>query len=152
MFAERFIRSESFRALYDEIMRLVEEARIYIGGKGCVDVADLGQEGRIAYAAWSMHLTTQVLNMAAWAMLLRTVETGEKNFAEVVGEMPKFESEFHRKKVPDHSAQLLPEEMLGLLGSSERLRLRGVRLMISFTLAEKADRVGELAAVFDDTG
>ena len=76
--AERRVFSQSFKPLYDEGMRLVEQAAEYLDGEGRVEAKGLSRVAATLYAAESMRLTTRLMQVASWLLLQRAANSGEK--------------------------------------------------------------------------
>ena len=76
-FGRHFATSELFTRIYCEGMGLVEEAANYLDGKGRKDARILSRPASLAYASESMRLTTRLMQLASWLLLLRAVKEGE---------------------------------------------------------------------------
>ncbi|MBE7184724.1 MAG: DUF1465 family protein [Methylobacterium mesophilicum] len=87
--AERRIFSPSFKPLYDDGMRLVEEAAEYLDGPGRADAKRLNRLAATLYAAESMRLTTRLMQIASWLLLQRAANSGEMTRDQVAAEKAK---------------------------------------------------------------
>ncbi|HEV7255382.1 MAG TPA: DUF1465 family protein [Mesorhizobium sp.] len=87
--AERRIFSPSFKPLYDDGMRLVEEAAEYLDGPGRADARGLSRLAATLYAAESMRLTTRLMQIASWLLLQRAANSGEMTRDQVAAEKAK---------------------------------------------------------------
>ncbi len=87
--AERRAFSPSFKPLYDEGMKLVEEAAEYLDGDGRKDAKILSRVAAGLYAAESMRLTTRLMQIASWLLLQRAANSGEMTRDQVASEKSK---------------------------------------------------------------
>jgi regulator of CtrA degradation len=87
--AERRIFSDSFKPLYNEGMRLVEQAAEYLDGPGRADARSLSRMAATLYAAESMRLTTRLMQIASWLLLQRAANSGEMTRDQVAVEKSK---------------------------------------------------------------
>lgn len=87
--AERRVFSSSFRPLYDEGMRLVEQAAEYLDGEGRAEAKRLSRVAATLYAAESMRLTTRLMQVASWLLLQRAANSGEMTRDQVASEKTK---------------------------------------------------------------
>ena len=87
--AERRVFSQSFKALYDEGMGLVEEAAAYLDGPGRAEAKALSRLAATLYAAESMRLTTRLMQIASWLLLQRAANSGEMTRDQVAAEKGK---------------------------------------------------------------
>ena len=87
--AERRVFSNSFKPLYDEGMRLVEQTAEYLDGKGRADAKTLSRLTATLYAAESMRLTTRLMQVASWLLLQRAANSGEMTRDQVASEKSK---------------------------------------------------------------
>lgn len=85
----RMARSSRFGELFDEGIRLVEEAAGYLDGPGRLEAADLSPSLAGAYAAESMRLTSRLMQLASWLMLRRALERGEVSDTEAAASRVK---------------------------------------------------------------
>ncbi len=87
--AERRVFSQSFKPLYGEGMRLVEQAAEYLDGQGRVEAKTLSRPAAGLYAAESMRLTTRLMQVASWLLLQRAANSGEMTRDQVAAEKSK---------------------------------------------------------------
>ena len=87
--AERRVFSQSFRPLYNEGMGLVEHAAEYLDGQGRAEAKKLSRVAATLYAADSMRLTTRLMQIASWLVLLRAANSGEMTRDQVASEKSK---------------------------------------------------------------
>ena len=124
--ATTFVKSEVFARTFQEGMALVEETANYLDGEGRETSRDLNRETALAYAGISMRLTTQLMQIASWLLVLRAVREGEMSVNEAMEDK-------YRLKLPEApNADLLdgglPIELLGLVENANQLFTRIVRL------------------------
>ncbi|MEO0983486.1 MAG: DUF1465 family protein [Pseudomonadota bacterium] len=127
--AERgFEGGKVFERVFSEGMALVEETAAYLDGQGRIDSKALPREPSLTYAAWSMELTTRLMQAASWLVMQKAVRDGDMRRADA------FQDKYRLKRdgsVLDASAQKglgLPERFLELVGRSEALFERICRL------------------------
>ena len=87
--AERRVFSPSFKPLYNEGMRLVEQAAEYLDGQGRAEAKKLSRPAATLYAAESMRLTTRLMQVASWLLLQRAANSGEMTRDQVAAEKSK---------------------------------------------------------------
>ncbi|GLS30513.1 DUF1465 family protein [Neomesorhizobium albiziae] len=87
--AERRVFSHSFKPLYNEGMRLVEQAAEYLDGEGRAEAKKLSRPAATLYAAESMRLTTRLMQVASWLLLQRAANSGEMTRDQVAAEKSK---------------------------------------------------------------
>lgn len=87
--AEHRVFSQSFKPLYDEGMRLVEETAQYLDGAGRIEAKGLSRLTSTLYAAESMRLTTRLMQIASWLLLQRAANSGEMTRDQVASEKSK---------------------------------------------------------------
>lgn len=75
--AAAFVQSALFARTFREGMALVEETANYLDGEGRDAAKELGREEALAYASASMRLTTQLMQIASWLLVLRAVREDE---------------------------------------------------------------------------
>ncbi|PZO77277.1 MAG: DUF1465 domain-containing protein [Mesorhizobium amorphae] len=93
--AERRVFSPSFKPLYDDGMRLVEEAAEYLDGPGRAEAKALSRTVATLYAAESMRLTTRLMQIASWLLLQRAANSGEMTRDQVAAEKAKVRLDTH---------------------------------------------------------
>jgi regulator of CtrA degradation len=80
--AASFVQSEVFARTFREGMALVEETANYLDGEGREASKSLSRGGALSYAGASMRLTTQLMQIASWLLVLRAVRDGDLSIAE----------------------------------------------------------------------
>jgi regulator of CtrA degradation len=87
--AEHRIFSDSFKPLYNDGMRLVEQTAEYLDGEGRTQAKLLSRYAATLYAAESMRLTTRLMQIASWLLLQRAANSGEMTRDQVASEKSK---------------------------------------------------------------
>jgi len=87
--AEHRIFSDSFKPLYNDGMKLVEQTAEYLDGDGRTQAKNLSRFAATLYAAESMRLTTRLMQIASWLLLQRAANSGEMTRDQVASEKSK---------------------------------------------------------------
>jgi len=134
--AETFVQSELFARTFREGMALVEETANYLDGEGRDASKNLSREIALAYAGASMRLTTQLMQIASWLLVLRAVREGEM----VLGEAsePKYRLTASEAASSRFKTEGLPERLVGLIESAHQLYNRISRLDRELFIGETA--------------
>ena len=128
--AEHFTRSESFRALFADGMKLVEESAGFLDGAGRKVAKTLPRTASVLYASESMRLTTRLMQLASWLLLQRAVGDGEMTRAQVLEEKKKIKLDQQASDLSGSGWDDLPDDFRGLVRRSLVLQKR-VRLLDS---------------------
>lgn len=123
-FAKAYARSETFRALFQDGMSLVEVTAAYLDGDGRHAAKALDRSGAIVYATESMRLTTRLMQLASWLLLHRSVVEGDMTPAQAAEEKRKIRLEAHWTKMDGPGWDRLPSEFRDLVARSLSLRNR----------------------------
>ena len=124
--AESFVQSEVFARTFKEGMALVEETANYLDGEGRDASKTLPRDVALSYAGASMRLTTQLMQIASWLLVLRAVREGEM----VLGEA----SDAKYRLTPSEAASVkfktegLPDRLVTLIDAAHQLYSRISRL------------------------
>ncbi len=121
-----FVQSALFARTFSEGMALVEETAGYLDGEGRDAAKGLGREEALAYASASMRLTTQLMQIASWLLVIRAVREGEMSLGEAAEK--KYRVEGSAEMSMRENAEILPERLAGLIEASRRLYAQIVRL------------------------
>ncbi len=143
--AETFVQSELFARTFKEGMALVEETANYLDGEGRDASKQLPREVALSYAGASMRLTTQLMQIASWLLVLRAVREGEMALGEA--------SDAKYRLTPSEASSVkfkiagLPERLVGLIDGAHQLYSRISRLDRElFTGAAPAETKNDAAA------
>lgn len=124
--AATFVQSELFARTFREGMALVEETANYLDGEGRDASKRLARESALSYAGASMRLTTQLMQIASWLLVLRAVREGEM----VLGEA----GDAKYRLTPSEASSIkfrnegLPERLVALIDAAHQLYNRISRL------------------------
>jgi regulator of CtrA degradation len=136
--AEHRVFSASFKRLYADGMRLVEEAAEYLDGDGRRDAKSLSRIAATLYAAESMRLTTRLMQVASWLLLQRAANSGEMTREQVAAEKSKVRLDTPSAHDSDQAWDELPGAFRELVDRSLSLQAL-VRRMDSEVYAEAAE-------------
>lgn len=140
-----FVVSKVFNNLFASGMELVEETALYLDEDGKHAARSLPREAALAYAGLSMRLTTRLMQIASWLLVLRAVRDGEMTETEA-------QDDKYRIVVADGGAlgrnisAGLPERMLALVEDTDTLYGRIARLDREIFTPEEVRNFGEDAA------
>jgi regulator of CtrA degradation len=122
-----FVTSKVFNNLFATGMELVEETALYLDEDGKHAARTLPRDAALSYASLSMRLTTRLMQIASWLLVLRAVRDGE--MTEIEASDPKY-----RLGTPEGGAlgrglsTGLPERMSALVEDTDTLFGRIARL------------------------
>lgn len=141
--AATFVHSEVFARTFREGMTLVEDTANYLDGEGREASKALGRDAALAYAGASMRLTTQLMQIASWLLVLRAVREGEMALNEAADAKYRIDAdpESHR----DYLAEGLPEHLVLLIDNARQLFARIRRLDTNLFGDEAADNESDAA-------
>lgn len=114
--------SPSFKTLYADGMRLVEEAAEYLDGDGRAAAKGLSRVAATLYAAESMRLTTRLMQVASWLLLQRAANSGEMTRDQVSAEKSKVRLDTAAANDASPGWSELPADFRGLVARSLRLQ------------------------------
>ncbi len=124
----RFTEGKVFEKVFIDGMALVEETASYLDGPGRKLSQDLPREAGLTYAAWSMELTTRLMQAASWLVMQKAVRDGDMDRSDATQEKYRISRE---EPALDTSAQRglgLPDVFLDLVDRCENLFERICRL------------------------
>jgi regulator of CtrA degradation len=127
-FAQSFVASDSFRALFREGMALVEATAAYLDGPGREQSKGLGRMAALSYASESMRLTTRLMQVASWLLLQRAVAEGELTAAQAQVQKEKVRLANQASTLSEEAAANLPHELRDLIAQSLRMQERIMHL------------------------
>lgn len=120
--AEHRIFSDSFKPLYNEGMRLVEQTAEYLDRDGRAQAKTLSRPVATLYAAESMRLTTRLMQIASWLLLQRAANSGEMTRDQVAAEKSKVRLDTASAHDETQAWNELPETFRNLVDHSLRLQ------------------------------
>lgn len=124
--ATSFVNSELFARTFREGMTLVEETANYLDGAGREASRSLSRSAALVYAGSSMRLTTQLMQIASWLLVMRAVREGEMTVAEARDE--KYRLKPKDPQLGDLHEEGLPETLIRLVTDAAQLYSRIARL------------------------
>ncbi len=152
--AATFVQSELFARTFREGMALVEETANYLDGEGREASKALSRDAALAYAGASMRLTTQLMQIASWLLVLRAVREGEMALAEAGDQ--KYRVEHKDETYASLQAEGMPDRLVGLVEAAQQLFSRISRLdadlFSSGAAPSGADAVGQQRALHEAFG
>jgi regulator of CtrA degradation len=153
--AATFVQSEMFGRTFSEGMSLVEETANYLDGEGRTASKNLSRDAALSYAGASMRLTTQLMQIASWLLVLRAVREGEMALAEAAE--PKYRLDSSDEPEANLAGEGLPESLIGLVEETRQLygRIRRIDAGLFPTMENKttgADAAAQQAALLKAFG
>ena len=150
-----FVRSELFAKAFGEGMGLVELTANYLDGAGREASRHLSRSAALAYASASMRLTTLLMQIASWLLVLRAVREGEMTLVEARDE--KYRLPERNLPLGDMRELGLPEELMTLAEQSSQLYARIARIDAEIfgdarAPARVRDAAAQQRALFDAFG
>jgi len=124
--ATTFVQSEVFARTFREGMSLVEETANYLDGEGREASKSLSRSAALSYAGASMRLTTQLMQIASWLLVLRAVREGDMAVNEAAE--GKYRLGSRDKSPADLLSGELPNKLLALIEGASQLYDRISRL------------------------
>src|SRR5688572_13952705 len=127
-FGKAYAQSDTFRTLFKEGMKLVEETADYLDGPGRTAAKKLPRPASIVYATESMRLTTRLMQLASWLLLHRSVREGDMTAGRAREEKRKIRIEALSTNMGGPGWAELPEEFRKLVARSLNLQKRVERI------------------------
>lgn len=124
--ASTFVQSALFARTFREGMALVEETANYLDGEGREAAKGLERDDALSYASASMRLTTQLMQIASWLLVIRAVREGEMDLAEAADKKYRIEKTAQAAAAQDLVG--LPDRLVGLIEAAQQLYARISRL------------------------
>ena len=131
--ATRFVSSKMFSNIFAEGMQLVEETAGYLDGEGRDAARELDRSEALSYAGISMRLTTRLMQIASWLLVMRAVREDEMSYEEAAQDKYRLgspEPADRRKSDVQSGKELagLPAELVRLRAETAKLYERIVRI------------------------
>lgn len=140
-----FAESKVFEKVFTEGISLVEEAASYLDGEGRTAAKDLPREASLTYSAWSMELTSRLMQAASWLVMQKAVRDGDMKREDALND--RYRINQSEQPSLDASAQRgrgLPDGFLDLVERSEALFERICRLDEALYHAQAEDTVSPI--------
>ncbi len=119
--AESFTTGKLFDTVFTRGMALVEEAASYLDGPGREQSKGLPREAGLTYAAWSMELTTRLMQAASWLVMQKAVRDGEMRREEAAARKYRIRREGPPLNPAAQAHLGLPPRFLELVARAETL-------------------------------
>ena len=126
--ATAFAGSRVFDRLFTEGIALVEETANYLDGMGRKQSKALAREPSLTYAAWSMELTTRLMQAASWLVMHKAVRDGDMRREDAEADKYRLRHDGDRLDAAAQRGLGLPDQFLDLVERSEALYERICRL------------------------
>lgn len=116
-----FTGGKLFDTVFTRGMALVEETASYLDGPGRENAKTLAREPGLTYAAWSMELTTRLMQAASWLVMQKAVRDGEMKREDAAAKKYRIRREEPPLDVTAQQGKGLPPRFLELVERSEAL-------------------------------
>ncbi|MEN2494170.1 MAG: hypothetical protein TECD_00061 [Hyphomicrobiaceae bacterium hypho_1] len=83
-FSQQFTYSDRFDAIFNKGMSLTDRASRYLDGEGRKEAKLLKSPLNVIYATESMRLTTRLLNLSSWLLLLNSLKRNEISIQDAI--------------------------------------------------------------------
>lgn len=117
-----------FERVFTDGMALVEETAAYLDGPGRKLSQSLPREPSLTYAAWSMELTTRLMQAASWLVMQKAVQDGDMLRADAAQDKYRIRRDEPALQAGEQRGRGLPDNFLDLVERSESLFERICRL------------------------
>jgi regulator of CtrA degradation len=124
--ATSFVQSEVFARTFREGMSLVEDTANYLDGEGRDASKSLTRSAALSYAGASMRLTTQLMQIASWLLVLRALREGDMSIKDASAD--KYRLGRREPQAADMLSGELPKKLLTLIEEASQLYDRILRL------------------------
>ena len=123
-----FTEGKVFEKVFVDGMALVEETAAYLDGPGRKLSQSLVREASLTYAAWSMELTTRLMQAASWLVMQKAVRDGDMNREDATQKKYRISRDDPALNADAQRGKGLPDVFLDLVERSENLFERICRL------------------------
>lgn len=123
-----FTDGKVFEKVFVDGMALVEETASYLDGPGRKLSSSLPREASLTYAAWSMELTTRLMQAASWLVMQKAVRDGDMHSDDAMQGKYRISREDPALDASAQRGRGLPDVFLDLVERSENLFERICRL------------------------
>ncbi|GGB73098.1 MULTISPECIES: DUF1465 family protein [Henriciella] len=134
-----FTASRVFEKVFADGMALVEETASYLDGPGRDMSQKLPREAGLTYAAWSMELTTKLMQAASWLVMQRAVRDGDMKHEDALAKKYRISRDGPPLDPSKQRGRGLPDHFLDLVENAENLFSRICRLDAAIYLAGHGD-------------
>ncbi|MCA8902678.1 MAG: DUF1465 family protein [Hyphomonas sp.] len=119
--AGAFTDGKLFDTVFSRGMALVEETATYLDGPGRDHAKALAREPGLTYAAWSMELTTRLMQSASWLVMQKAVRDGEMRREDAAAKKYRIRRDEPALDARAQEGRGLPARFLDLVEKSEAL-------------------------------
>ena len=123
-----FTEGKVFEKVFTDGMALVEETAAYLDGPGRKLSQSLPREASLTYAAWSMDLTTRLMQAASWLVMQKAVRDGDMDRHDAMQPKYRISRDEPALEASAQRGKGLPDIFLDLVERSENLFERICRL------------------------
>lgn len=123
-----FAQGKVFEKVFIDGMALVEETAAYLDGPGRKLSQTLKREASLTYAAWSMELTTRLMQAASWLVMQKAVQDGDMDRTDAIQDKYRISRDEPALNPEAQRGLGLPDAFLDLVERSESLFERICRL------------------------
>ncbi|WP_084399358.1 DUF1465 family protein [Henriciella aquimarina] len=123
-----FTATRVFEKVFADGMALVEETASYLDGPGRDMAQKLPREAGLTYAAWSMELTSKLMQAASWLVMQRAVRDGDMSREDALAKKYRIYRDGPPLDASKQRGRGLPDHFLDLVESAEYLFSRICRL------------------------
>ena len=123
-----FTGGKVFEKVFVDGMALVEETASYLDGPGRKLSSSLPRDAGLTYAAWSMELTTRLMQAASWLVMQKAVRDGDMLPEDAMHSKYRISREDPPLDASAQRGRGLPDIFLDLVERSENLFERICRL------------------------
>ena len=123
-----FTDGKVFEKVFVDGMALVKETASYLDGPGRKLSSSLPREASLTYAAWSMELTTRLMQAASWLVMQKAVRDGDMHPNDAMQSKYRISREDPALDASAQRGRGLPDVFLDLVDRSENLFERICRL------------------------
>ena len=118
---EPFTGGKLFDTVFTRGMALVEETAAYLDGPGRDQSKNLPREAGLTYAAWSMELTTRLMQAASWLVMQKAVRDGDMRREDAGARKYRIRRDEPALDPAMQEGRGLPPRFLELVGRAEAL-------------------------------
>ena len=123
-----FTASRVFEKVFADGMALIETTASYLDGPGRDMSKTLPREAGLTYAAWSMELTSRLMQAASWLVMQRAVRDGDMKREDALSKKYRISREGPPLDASKQRGRGLPDSFLDLVADAENLFSRICRL------------------------
>lgn len=118
---EPFTGGKLFDTVFTRGMALVEETAAYLDGPGREQSKILPREASLTYSAWSMELTTRLMQAASWLVMQKAVRDGDMRREDASARKYRIRRDEPALDPSQQEGRGLPPRFLELVGRAEAL-------------------------------